>query len=110
METLQQIIDTTLSSFDFGYCLIVNVLTYLVIKFIDELNKEKEVSIWTKRGVLLASILLIGGIYYLIGNDVKLLINSAILAPISWSIIFKPICKMLKIDYKKIDKINKMDK
>ena len=91
METLQQIIDTTLSSFDFGYCLIVNVLTYLVIKLIDEL-------------------LLIGGIYYLIGNDVKLLINSAILAPISWSIIFKPICKMLKIDYKKIDKINKMDK
>lgn len=108
-QTFQQIIDTTLSSFDFGFCLIVNILTYIIIKIIDEVNKEKEVTVWQKRLVLIASILSIGGIYYAIGNDVKLLINSAILAPVSWSLIFKPICKLLKIDYKKIDKVNKID-
>ena len=104
MEVLEQIITTTLNSFDFGYCLIVNVLTYIVIKLIDEINKEKEVTTWMKRLILFAIILLTGVVYYAIGQDVKLVVNSAILAPVSWSWIFKPICKKLKVDYKQVDK------
>ena len=47
MEYLETIINTTINSFDFTYCLIVNLLTYFVIKIIDELNKDKEVKkIW----------------------------------------------------------------
>lgn len=100
---IQQIIDTTMNSFDFIYCLIVNLLTFTVIKIIDELNKDKEVTTLVKRLVLLGCILLTGVVYWLIGADVKLLVNSAILAPVAWSFIFKPICKKLDIDYKEVD-------
>lgn len=104
MEILEQILNTTLNSFDFGYCLVVNIATFLIIKLIDELNKDKQVNTWIKRLVLLGVILITGVVYYLTGNDVRLVINSAILAPVSWSWIFKPICKKLKVDYKQIDK------
>lgn len=100
---IAQIIDTTMNSFDFVYCLIVNILTYVIIKTIDELNKEKEVKTWVKHLVLLFSILSTGVVYYLIGQDVKLLFNSAILAPVAWNFIFKPIAKKLGLDYKEFD-------
>ena len=103
MEILQQIIDTTINSFDFGYCIIVNILTYLIIKIIDEINKDKEVSTWTKRGVLIVCIFSTGVVYYLLGQDTKLLINSAILTPVSWHLIFKPLCRKLGINYKKVN-------
>lgn len=107
MEHLTDIIQTTLSSFDFAYCIIVNVLTYIVIKIIDEANKEKEVKLWVKRVVLLGAILSTGVVYYIIGQDTRLIINSAILAPVSWSFVFKPLCKVFKIDYKQVKKIDK---
>ena len=49
---------------------------------------------------MLCSVILISIGYYITGTDTKLIINSAILAPVSWSWIFKPICKYLNIDYK----------
>lgn len=103
MEYLEQIINTTINSFDFTYCLLVNVLTYTVIKIIDEANREKEVKTWHKRLVLLTCILLTGVVYWAIGKPLELLINSAILAPVAWSWIFKPICKKLGLDYKQVD-------
>lgn len=103
MEQLIQIIQTTFNSFDFMYCLIVNILTFIAIKIIDEINKEKPVGTWTKRIVLLCAILLTGVVYYLLGEDLKLLINSAILAPVAWDMIIKPAMKVLGIDYRKID-------
>lgn len=104
MEIIHQIIDTTINSFDFAYCIIVNVLTYIIIKTIDELNKEKEVTTWNKRFILLGCILSTGVVYYFLGQDVKLLFNSAILTPISWNVLFKPLCKRLGVDYKKVNK------
>lgn len=100
---IQQIIETTMQSFDFVYCLIVNLLTYTVIKIIDEVNKDKEVKTWIKKVILISCALLTGVVYYIIGVDIKLIINSAILAPVAWSWIFKPICKKLGIDYKDVD-------
>lgn len=105
MDVINQIITTTINSFDFSFCIIVNVLTYLIIKLIDELNKDKEVTTWTKRAILLICILSTGVVYYLLDQDTKLLINSAILTPITWSLIFKPVCKMLGIDYKKVNDV-----
>lgn len=32
MEHINEIIQTTLNSFDFSYCIIVNILTYIIIK------------------------------------------------------------------------------
>lgn len=96
-------IQTTLNSFDFSFCIAVNVLTYIIIKIIDDLNGDKSVSTWGKRIALLISVSLVSVIYYNIGIDLKLLTNSVILAPVFWSWVIKPICKLLKIDYKHIN-------
>ena len=103
MEVLTEIIQTTLNSFDFSYCIVVNVLTYLLIKVADDLNGDAKVGTWIKRLILLGVILFTGVLYCLISIDFKLIINSAILAPVFWSWIIKPICKHFNIDYKNID-------
>lgn len=101
-------IDNILSNFDFTYCFIVNVLTYLIIKEVDRFNKQRKVKTWIKRIILLAVILSMGVLYYILNKDLEIIINSAILAPIAWSWLFKPLCAKLGIDYKHInDTINK---
>ena len=102
-EIINNIITTIISSFDLSYCISVNILTYIIIKIIDELNGKKDVSTWSKRIVLLVVILSTGVLYNLIGCDNKILINSAIFAPVFWSWVLKPICKKFKIDYKNIN-------
>ena len=58
MEYISQIINTTIESFDFSFCVTVNILTYLIIKFIDELNGSRKVATWTKRGIMLIAVML----------------------------------------------------
>lgn len=101
MHIVQQIVDTTLQSFDVGFCVAVNVLTYLVITLIDSFNGDKVVSTWIKRLVMVSSVLVIAVAYYLMHEDTKLILNSAILAPVFWSWIGRPICDKLGINYKK---------
>ena len=104
-DIIQNIVNLIINSFDFGYCVIINVATYLIIKLIDELNGDKVVLVWGKRLVLISAILVIGTAYYFIDHNPKLLLNSSILAPVFWTWILKPICKKLDIDYKKIDDV-----
>lgn len=54
---MEKIIDLILASIDISFMLSVNVATYLVIKVIDELNKEKEVTRWGKRVVTISTAL-----------------------------------------------------
>ena len=59
-----------------------------------------------KRVVLVISIILISIAYKLIGYDNNIeLVNSAILAPVFWSWIAKPICSKLGINYKQINDV-----
>ena len=103
MEYISQIINTTIESFDFSFCISVNILTYFIIKLIDELNGSRKVTTWTKRCVMLIVVIYISIAYYIIGSNPKLIINSAILAPVFWSWIGKPICNKFNIDYRKDD-------
>ena len=103
MEYISQIINTTIESFDFSFCVAVNILTYLIIKLIDELNGSRKVVTWTKRGVMLITVIVISIAYYITGSNPKLIINSAILAPVFWSWIGKPICDKFNIGYRKDD-------
>lgn len=103
MEYISQIINTTIESFDFSFCISVNILTYLIIKLIDELNGSRKVATWTKRCIMLIVVICISIAYYIIGSNPKLIINSAILAPVFWSWIGKPICNKFNIDYRKDD-------
>lgn len=100
---ITEIIQSLLGSFDFAFCLIVNLATYFVIKGLSACKVN--LSTWTKRLVLVAIILLTGVLYKLTNaDDIRVLINSAILAPVSWSWIFKPILHWLGLDYKKENK------
>ena len=105
MEIIKDIINTVINNFDFAYVIIVNIFTYILIKSIDTLNKEKDVPTWQKRIILFISIICISFMYYINGydNNIKLL-NSSILAPIAWSWLLKPICKKFNIDYKDVSK------
>lgn len=102
-EVITNLIQTTLESFDFAFCIIVNVLTYFIISIINDKRGHKDLSTWAKRLVLILVILSTGVVYYFIGIDTKVLLNSAVLAPVFWSWVLKPICKKFKIDYKNIN-------
>lgn len=102
---LQSILSTTASSFDFAFVISVNIVSYLVIKVIDENNGPKAVKTWTKRAITLSCAIILGILYFSLHlGDVKVVINSAILAPVFWSWIAKPILAKFGIDYRKIDK------
>lgn len=94
MEFISDIINSIIQSFDFGFCVTINILTYIIIKLI-----KKELTTWQKRIVLVINIIIISIIYALIGIDTRVLVNSIVLTPVSWSWIFKPICKKFNIDY-----------
>lgn len=104
MDVINNIINALISQFDFTYCVIVNIMTYLIINVMIKLAGGNVV-VPIKRIVLLYSIIVISVIYYFLGTDIKVLVNSAILAPVSWSWIFKPIANKLGWDYKQIDKL-----
>lgn len=98
MEIISGIIQTTLASFDFAYCITVNILTYLIIGGLAK--KKKPLAKWGKRIVLLICVIVLGTIWYFATKDIRLVLNSAILAPVFWSWVMKPICKYFKLDYK----------
>lgn len=104
MDVINNIINALISQFDFTYCVIVNIMTYLIINFMIKVAGGNVV-VPIKRIVLLFSIIVVSAIYYFLGTDIKVLVNSAILAPVSWSWIFKPIANKLGWDYKQIDKL-----
>ena len=101
MEFITSAIDTTINSFDFSFCITVNILTYIIVSAINS-YKHTNINIWYKRIILCFSILIVGSVYYISNTDIKLILNSAILSPVFWSWIMKPICKKFKVDYKNI--------
>lgn len=106
-EVISSIINNTISSFDFPFCVTVNLATYIVIKALTEYNIKIKISTWSKRVIFLIISIIVATIYCVIGSDVKIIFNSFILAPVSWSWIFKPICNKFNIGYN--NKTNKED-
>lgn len=99
---MDQIINILINSFDFGYMLAVNILTYAIIKMIDQYNGEKPVPLWLKRVIAVACGIIIAAVIIPIQGYSIPLVYSFIASLISWDIIFKPIIKKLKgADYKK---------
>lgn len=98
-EIISTILNNTINSFDFPFCITVNITTYLIIKTITDYKKKGKVSTWNKRLIFLIISIIIAIIYCLTGSDIKTIFNSFILAPVSWSWIFKPICDKLNIGY-----------
>lgn len=103
MDIFNEILQNLTSNFDFSYCVVVNILTYILITcFIDIVRGN--ITRFMKRLILVISMIIVGIVYCLVGVEVKLIINSAIITPVSWSWIIKPILARFGYDYKDIDK------
>lgn len=98
-EAISTMVNNTINSFDFSFCITANITTYLVIKVIRDYKYKVKISTWNKRGIFVIMSAIIAIIYYLNGSDIKTILNSFILAPVSWSWIFKPICDKFNIGY-----------
>ena len=104
MELIEKLLDLIISNFDFSYMITINVLTYIIIKGLDYLNKDKNVKTITKRIVLVISIIIVTISYILTDyQDYTVLINSAICAPVFYSWVLRPILVKCNIGYKKYD-------
>lgn len=98
---IQQILD----NFDVAYMLAINILTYIIIKTHEYFNGAIKIVTWTKRLYLVISIIIVTCLYVLFDNiSNRVLINSAIAAPVFWSWVLKPIISRTKFDYRSIDK------
>lgn len=98
---MEQIISQLINNFDFALIATINIATYSIIKIIDEINKEKIVTVWQKRIIFVIVSIIIGISYYFL-SDVKsiIIIDSIIISPVAWSWLIKPIVKKFNIDYK----------
>ena len=97
---MEQIIDILLSNFDISYMLSINILTYMIIKFIDFLNGDKKLKLIYKRLVLILSTIVCCIIYHLVTDlETRVLINSTIAAPVFYSWVMKPLLKKIKLQY-----------
>ena len=98
---MEHIFEQLINNFDFAYMLSINILTYIVIKILDYFNGNNKVSILEKRIALIACIVIVTTLYVLCDYSNKaILVNSAIVTPISWSWIFKPLFNKFGIGYK----------
>lgn len=101
MEYITGIIDQIIANFDWAYMVSVNVLTYGIIKFIDYCNGTKPVSTIIKKIVLILAVIGLAVIYKFVSDiDNRILLNSAILAPVAWDYIIRPIIKKIGIGYR----------
>lgn len=99
---MEQIISQLIANFDFALMLIINIITYVVIKLIDDINGDKVPTTWQKRIVFLVTAITLGIIYkYCTDVPIHVIINSCVIAPVAWSWLAKPIAIRLGIDYKK---------
>lgn len=98
---MEQIISQLIANFDFALMLIINIITYGIIKIIDELNGNKVPTTWQKRIVFLVTAIVLGIIYkYCTDVPIHVIINSCVIAPVAWSWLAKPIASKFGIDYK----------
>lgn len=100
---MEQIINNIIAEFNFAISFIINIITYFIIKIIDENNGNKVPTVWQKRIVFIIVAIIIGIIYKNITSiPINIIFNSCIIAPVVWSWFAKPIAKQLGIDYKKL--------
>lgn len=104
MEYIDIIVKQIIGNFDFAYMFIINVLTYLLIKFVDIVNGVRVVTTWQKRGIFMLCLIIVAIAYKVTGYENNIvLINSSILAPVFWDWVLRPIFVKFNIGYKSID-------
>ena len=96
----EQLFQYVATNFDFSFVISINIIAYLIINLIGYITKKqiaKGIKIIITICVSVMLFFLYGG---LTSENKDVLLNSAILAPVAWDWIIKPLCKWIKIDYK----------
>lgn len=97
---MERIFDIVITSFDFGYTLSVNILTYLIIKLIDSTNGDRVVKTWMKRLIATLCGITLATVIFSIQGYSNIILYSFILSLVSWDVVFKPLLKYFKnLDY-----------
>lgn len=98
---MEELISNIINNFDWSYMLSVNVLTYTINKLLDAVHTKKTSS-WIKKLTTLIVIIVLTSAYILLDKDIsyRILLNSAILAPVAWDFIFKPLLNKIGLNYK----------
>lgn len=97
----EQLFQYVATNFDFAFVISINVVAYLIITLIGYITKKK-VSKGIKIGITIVTSILLFLLYGGITDcNKEVLLNSSILAPVAWDWIIKPLCKWIKVDYKK---------
>lgn len=105
MEYIDLVIRQIIDNFNFAFMFIINVLSYLIVRLVYGVKKGAYVTTWSKRFIFMACTVGVAIIYKLGGYDSNVkIINSAILAPVFWDWILRPIFIKLNIDYSKFEK------
>lgn len=92
MEIINTFITELLSKFDFQFMLVVNIITWMIIKTIDLANGTKAVPTWLKRLIAFLVGVIVGTIVVLANtNSFITIFYSFFVSLVSWDIIFKPI-------------------
>lgn len=101
---IQELGTFILNNFDFGFVICVNIITYAIIKIIESITKIKLKRIF--KIIVTIGVTLCFDFIFLNYTEIQnqILLNSSILAPVAWDWVIKPICKLIKIDYKNLDK------
>lgn len=103
---IQELGSFILNNFDFGFVISVNIITYAIIKIIESITKKQVKKLFK----IIATIIVTIGFDFICIKyteiDKQILLNSSILAPVAWDWVIKPLCKLIKIDYKNLDKEN----
>ena len=96
---MEQVLSQLILNYNFNFILSINIISYLIIQLLHKI-------MFTSKGIkilitIIVSIVM-GIIYHFISDmNTEVLINSAILAPLAWDWVFKPILNKIGIDYKK---------
>lgn len=95
---MEELISQLISNYNFNLILSINIISYLIIQLLHKL-------MFTPKGIKILITIIISvamGIIYNFISDIstEVLVNSVILAPLSWDWVFKPILNKLGIDYK----------
>lgn len=98
MDIQESVLSQIFSSLDFGFIFIVNLITYLAIKGIEEIITKKAISKLMKRIVTFLIGILVGLVVLQIGETKPVVIfYSFFFSLISFDYIFKPILKKFDI-------------
>lgn len=97
MENEVLILKQFADNIDWIYLIQINILAYIVIKAIDDVNPDKSIPSWIKTIITFICAIVLNIVE---PADTDKLYSTAILSLISWDYGFKYIVKKLKIGYK----------